>query len=110
MEWNSKVISELWDDGLLRSEDCTLEECQDFHKRVERREPLPDDVWQIGDTARFVRLKDGAPWPRRDPAAFAVKADLAAQKYSENGAVLRGADGSLAGYFVSAVYSQLNKG
>lgn len=61
MEWNSKVISELWDDGLLRSEDCTFEECQDFHKRVERREPLPDDVWQIGDTARFVRLKDGAP-------------------------------------------------
>ncbi len=61
MEWNSKVISELWDDDLLPSEDCTFEECQDFYKRVEQREPLPDDVWQIGDTARFVRLKDGAP-------------------------------------------------
>ena len=24
---------------------------------------LPPDVWQIGDTARFIRLKDGAPSP-----------------------------------------------
>lgn len=61
MEWNSQIISELWHYHLLPSEDCTFEECQDFYKRVELREPLPPEVWQIGDTARFVRLKDGVP-------------------------------------------------
>lgn len=61
MEWNSQIISELWHYHLLPSEDCTFEECQDFYKRVELREPLPPDVWQIGDTARFIRLKDGVP-------------------------------------------------
>ena len=61
MEWNSQIISELWHYHLLPSEDCTFEECQAFYKRVELREPLPPDVWQIGDTARFVRLKDGVP-------------------------------------------------
>lgn len=61
MEWNSQIISELWHYHLLPSEDCTFEECQDFYKRVELREPLPPDVWQIEDTARFVRLKDGVP-------------------------------------------------
>ena len=61
MEWNSQIISELWHYHLLPSEDCTFEECQDLYKRVELREPLPPDVWQIEDTARFVRLKDGVP-------------------------------------------------
>ncbi len=63
MRLRPNVLSELWNHGLMASEDCGFEENQEFYQRVLDGEELPLDVWQIGDTARFVRLKDGNPSP-----------------------------------------------
>lgn len=63
MDLRPEIVSELWNHGLLKTEDCTLQDCQELYQQVLDGEPLPADVWQIGDTARFVRLKDGVPSP-----------------------------------------------
>lgn len=63
MELRPEIVSELWHSGLIESVDCGLEESQAFYRQVKEGQDLPPDVWQIGDTARFVRLKGGAPSP-----------------------------------------------
>ena len=63
MELRPEIVSELWHSDLIESEDCGLEESQEFYRQVKEGRNLPPDVWQIGDTARFIRLKDGAPSP-----------------------------------------------
>ena len=63
MELRPEIVSELWHSDLIESEDCGLEESQEFYRQVKEGRDLPPDVWQIGDTARFIRLKDGAPSP-----------------------------------------------
>ena len=63
MELRPEIVSELWHSDLIESEDCGLEESQEFYRQVKEGQALPPDVWQIGDTARFVRLKDGTPSP-----------------------------------------------
>ena len=63
MELRPEIVSELWHSDLIESEDCGLEESQEFYRQVKEGRDLPPDVWQIGDTARFIRLKDGTPSP-----------------------------------------------
>ena len=56
MELRPEIVSELWHSDLIESEDCGLEESQEFYRQVKEGRDLPPDVWQIGDTARFIRL------------------------------------------------------
>lgn len=48
MRLRPNVLSELWNHGLMASEDCGFEENQEFYQRVLDGEELPLDVWQIG--------------------------------------------------------------
>lgn len=60
MSLKGKLYSELWQDDLLPYEDCTPEECREFYERVHNEEPLPPDIWQVGDGDRFVRVSQNA--------------------------------------------------
>lgn len=51
MELRPEIVSELWHSDLIESEDCGLEESQEFYRQVKEGRDLPPDVWQIGDTA-----------------------------------------------------------
>lgn len=63
MRLRPEILSDLWNHGLIPTEECGFQESQEFYQRTLDGEDLPPDVWQLGDTARFVRLKDGEPSP-----------------------------------------------
>lgn len=72
MELRPEIVSELWHSDLIESEDCGLEESQEFYRQVKEGRDLPPDVWQIGDTARFIRLKDGPRRPRSSSSSCSL--------------------------------------
>lgn len=105
MELRPEIVSELWHSDLIESEDCGLEESQEFYRQVKEGRDLPPDVWQIGDTARFIRLKDGAPSPRSSSSSCSLSRS-SCSKASAGCAVFRGADRHRPGPLVLAVAEQ----
>lgn len=56
MNLRAQLYSELWQDDLLPCEGCTPEECREFYERVRSGEPLPPDIWQVGNGSAFIRV------------------------------------------------------
>ena len=60
MSLRGKLYSALWQDDLLPCESCTPEECREFYERVQDEEPLPPDVYRVGDGSEFIRVSQDA--------------------------------------------------
>lgn len=60
MGLKEKLYSALWQDDFLSYEDCTPEECREFYERVQDEEPLPPDVYRVGDGSEFIRVSQDA--------------------------------------------------
>ena len=56
MKAREELYSLLWQQGILRVSACSPEENKALKERMERGEPLPDDIYQIEKSGEFVRL------------------------------------------------------
>ena len=56
MGLRAELTNLLWQNDLLASHPCSHPECQELYAKVKKGEPLPPDVWQVGEKAEFVRL------------------------------------------------------
>ena len=56
MKAREELYSLLWQQGILRVGACSPEENKALKERMERGEPLPDDIYQIEKSGEFVRL------------------------------------------------------
>ena len=70
MKAREELYSLLWQQGILRVSACSPEALKE---RMERGEPLPDDIYQIEKSGEFVRLDPEQLAPEEQQLLVALK-------------------------------------
>ncbi len=73
MKAREELYSLLWQQGILRVSACSPEENKALKERMERGEPLPDDIYQIEKSGEFVRLDPEQLAPEEQQLLVALK-------------------------------------
>ncbi len=73
MKAREELYSLLWQQGILRVGACSPEENKALKERMERGEPLPDDIYQIEKSGEFVHLDPEQLAPEEQQLLVALK-------------------------------------